>query len=110
MSTNINRKDFLKGLASTSVAFVAGSSAILAACGEGPKKDPCIDTSSLSESDKSMRKTLGYIEKSADASKNCSNCQLKKAADKPGGCLGCQLFSGPVTQKGYCNSWVAAQG
>lgn len=107
MSDNVTRKDFLKKLAGSSVAVAAGAS-LITACGESkPAKDPCTDTSGLSESDKTMRQNLGYVEKTPDVSKNCKNCQLYKMPEGGSKCGGCTLFGGPVTDNGYCNSWVA---
>ena len=58
---------------------------------------------------KEMAGTLGYIEKTKDTAKTCSNCQLySKTGDKGGEEVGkCQVIAGKLVKgAGYYNSWV----
>lgn len=58
---------------------------------------------------KEVAGALGYIEKSKDPAKHCSNCQLytksgKKGSDEIGKC---QVIPGKLVKgAGYCNSWA----
>jgi hypothetical protein len=102
MSNSISRKDFLKKVASVGAALsVAGVA--LQGCGES---DPCTDVSGLMPADFQARKSFNYVEKTADATKNCANCQLYKAPEGGAKCGGCLLFKGNVTANGYCTSWA----
>ena len=66
----------------------------------------CTDTSGLSADEVSARNTLAYVDKSAEAAKNCANCMQFNAgpADK---CGGCKVLKGPIAPTGYCKVWVA---
>ena len=114
MKNSIDRKQFLKQFGLVGVAAV-GASTLLSACGGGSESesaaavDPCKDTSGLTEQDLAMRNNLGYVDKSETPDQFCSNCQLLKKPEN-GGCSGCLLFNGPVTDEGWCNSWVTNQG
>ena len=114
MKNSIDRKQFLKQFGLVGVAAV-GASTLLSACGGGSESepaaavDPCKDTSGLTEQDLAMRNNLGYVEESEIADQHCTNCQLFKKPEN-GGCGGCLLFNGPVTDQGWCNSWVINQG
>ncbi len=57
----------------------------------------------------SLRTTLNYVEQSAVAGSNCSNCAQYKEAQY-GECGGCNLFAGPVQPNGHCVSWAAKAG
>lgn len=120
----MNRKNFLK-----SVAFGALSTSVLVtACGgdapktSTPENKPaepaktaepaaaastadCSDLSGVSEADLKQRESLGYVAKSTEADKNCSNCRFYQPGTQANGCGGCQLFKGPVTTEGYCKTW-----
>jgi High potential iron-sulfur protein len=48
---------------------------------------------------------LKYVEKSTEAGKNCSNCQLYQGGKDAWG--GCPLFAGKkVAGAGWCSAWV----
>lgn len=58
---------------------------------------------------KEVAGTLGYMEKTKDPAKHCSNCQLfTKTGNKGGGEVGkCQVLVGKLVKgEGYCNSWA----
>lgn len=109
------------------MAFGALSTSVLvAACGgDAPKADTktapeaapapeasapttsadCTDLSGVSEADLKQRESLGYVSKSVEAEKNCTNCRFYQAGSQPNGCGGCTLFKGPVAPEGYCKTW-----
>lgn len=109
------RKFFERALMVGAATFGAG--AFLSACksdakGGGDatkaKKAPaaaaqCTDAS-LSDAEKGTRKALQYVEKSAQAGKNCGNCKLFQKKDP---CNGCTAVPGPIATEGYCTAWVA---
>ena len=101
-----SRRSFL----GKSLAVLAAGGAV-AACGKkesaGPKSLACNDTSSLAPADAQMRTTLGYVDATTQAGKECSGCQLYKAAPAEGQCGGCNVLKGSINPKGYCNSWTA---
>ena len=118
----MDRKKFLK-----TFAFGALSTSVLvAACGgDAPKTEnktapeaapattpeaaapaaDCNDLSGVAEADLKQRESLGYVAKSTEADKNCTNCRFYQAGTQANGCGGCQLFKGPVTPEGYCKTW-----
>jgi hypothetical protein len=55
----------------------------------------------IDEDSRSKRRTFQYVEKAADAAKNCGAC-AQFLAGKYGSCGGCGLFSGPVKTEGGC--------
>ena len=63
----------------------------------------CNDLTGLSDADKAVRKSLGYVDVSADAAKNCANCALFKAGSP---CGTCTAVKGPIAAKGYCTAWA----
>lgn len=123
-NTQQSRKEFLKRTAVAGVIGI-GAASVLGYCGRRPEEEAtdeaassagaaCDDISSLSPAEKQQRDTmvtnLKYVPKTADAAKNCSNCQLFKAAAAGAACGGCQLFPGPVADQGYCVSWAPKAG
>lgn len=118
----MDRKKFLKAF-----AFGALSTSVLvAACGgDAPKTEnktapeaapapeaaapastaDCSDLSGVSEADLKQRESLGYVAKSVEADKNCTNCRFYQPGTQANGCGGCTLFKGPVTPEGYCKTW-----
>lgn len=116
---SFSRKDFLKKVSLFGMV-AAGSSAVLSACGGGESTsteptageptaaaDPCSDLSGLSDQDKQMRTSLGYVKAGTDPEKRCNNCNFYVAPAEGSPCGGCTLFKGPVHPEGYCNSWIA---
>ncbi len=99
------RRDFLK-----TIALGSAVASIVAACHSTPKELSCADTSALSDSDKMMRTTLKYEDKSTDASKQCSACNFFQKPATEGTCGGCTLIKGPINPGGKCSSWIAKQG
>lgn len=129
-STNdrVTRRRFLQSLGVAGLVGVGGT--MLSACGGGSDdtggsdadagassaesdamaQADCSDLSGLTDAEKQQRqqmaKSLGYVEESPEANKNCANCQLYVESEGGSGCGGCQLFPGPVYPEGYCNSWA----
>ncbi|MEM6954046.1 MAG: high-potential iron-sulfur protein [Myxococcota bacterium] len=55
-----------------------------------------------------MRRTLQYVEQTANQEQKCSNC-AQFVADQYGDCGGCNVMTGPVQPNGYCLSWAALE-
>jgi nitrous oxide reductase len=54
--------------------------------------------------DPDQRKSLHYVEASADPNKTCEGCMYFASQ---GRCGNCRILSGPVNPAGYCDSWSA---
>ena len=98
-----SRRDFLRSTLAASALLPA---AALLGCG---KKLAVCNTPeqlvSLSESDRTMRNGVKYVDAAPDAAKNCANClQFQPAA--PDACGGCKVVKGPIHPKGWCTIWV----
>lgn len=65
----------------------------------------CVDPDELSSGESSLRSSLHYVEKSADAQKTCQVCAYFHA-DKPP-CGQCAIFNGAANASGHCDSWSA---
>jgi len=124
----MTRGEFLQGLAAMSLGVVGGS-ALISSCGGGGKEeateaanrpqqsqsaatsaaaDPCSDVSALTDTELTMRETLKYAAQTSDPAKLCDNCKFWQPPTDGGPCGTCQLIKGPITPKGYCTSWFAA--
>lgn len=69
----------------------------------------CYDPATLSLSQKSRRRTLGYVDKSTNATKRCDICAFYKKTT--GECGSCDLLSGgAVAASGVCNSYASLKG
>ncbi|MCX7863876.1 MAG: high-potential iron-sulfur protein [Novosphingobium sp.] len=66
----------------------------------------CYDPASLPHSQKSRRRSLGFIETGPIAARRCGNC-IFFTATSASGCGTCQLLNGPVTALSTCNSFAA---
>jgi hypothetical protein len=64
----------------------------------------CYDPAALPLSQKSQRRSLGYLEMSNDPAKHCSACAFFTATTE--GCGKCQLLNGPVNAGGVCSSFA----
>jgi hypothetical protein len=84
-----------------------GSSEKKPSGGGGAKADACTDLSGLTDAEKQTRQSLGYVDKSTQAGKNCKNCSLYQPEKYAEGCGGCQVMKGPVAEAGYCTAWAA---
>jgi hypothetical protein len=68
--------------------------------------DPCSDYSDISKDDIRKRESLGYVQKSASANKQCGNCNLWMPPIDGAACGKCQLFKGPVPAVAGCTYWT----
>lgn len=88
--------------------MLARSAGLISVCGILPLSttasaaDVC---SGPDAEDKSLRDSLHYVEKAADAKMNCNNCGLFMAAGA--GCGHCAIFNGLANPAGHCDSWSA---
>ncbi len=107
----ISRKDFFKQVGAIGTA-AAGLAVFVSACGGGGDStpatapDPCNDLSNLTETDLVMRRNVNYITQTEIPEQRCDNCQLFKQPEAGSSCGGCLLFKGPVTNAGWCSSWI----
>ena len=91
------------------LALAAGAPLALFAAGRTRAADApaCYDPAALPFSQKNRRRSLGYVEVSADPGKHCGACAFFTAATQ-GGCGTCQLLGGgPVRADAVCNSFAA---
>ena len=65
----------------------------------------CYDPASLSLSQKSRRRAVGYADASPDPARHCGLCNFFTASGE--GCGSCALLGGPVAQGGLCDSFAA---
>lgn len=96
VSVPLSRRGFLgiAGLLGLSVAAAAGAQGV------------CLDMAALPASQKSMRKSLGFQEQSADPKKRCDGCTFFTA--RGANCGACALLSGgAVNPSSVCTSWAA---
>jgi hypothetical protein len=64
--------------------------------------DSCVDPAS-----ESLRGSLHYASATPKAAEPCSACGFYSANTGKPGCGNCQIMSGPVDEKGHCDSWAA---
>ena len=99
-SETTSRRRFLGLAAFVPLAGLAARSA------HASEAAACYDPATLPRAQKSLRRSLGYDEKSADAKRQCRLCAFYTAAQ--GDCGTCQMLSGgPVNAGGVCNSFAA---
>ena len=65
----------------------------------------CADPKSMDGGAKSIRESLHFTEKAADATMTCGKCAFFMATS--GGCGTCMIFNGPANEEGHCDSWAA---
>ena len=70
----------------------------------------CMDTSTLTETEASLRETFQYTDQSPEEGKNCQNCALYVSTEDQTGCGGCSTIKGPIHPLGYCTIWAAQTG
>ena len=101
----VSRRGFLAVVG----AGAAGLAVLASGCRKGGSSGSnlvCTDVSKLSAAEKAARTSLKYVDKSTDAGKNCSNCQLYKPAASAGVCAACTVLKGPINPQGHCASWA----
>ncbi len=90
-----------------SLLILAAVAPFAALAGRGSAQSPaaCYDPAALTFSQKSRRRSLGYVEASADAKNRFGLCSFFTAAKD--GCGACQLLAGgPVNAGALCNSFA----
>jgi hypothetical protein len=88
--------------------FSLGGTALLglgACSGSDEPQVVCNEPGQLSNSDQSMRTSLGYKNESPDPQQVCGGCEYFTASD--GACGSCELLPGQVSSGGRCDSWSA---
>jgi hypothetical protein len=80
----------------------------LGACGESDDRQfACNQPGQLSNSEMSMRTSLGYADVSPNSAEVCGGCEYFTAESSGGGCGSCELLPGRVNRGGRCDSWSA---
>ena len=82
-------------------AIAAGT----AACAKAPA-NACVDPEQLTDSERSIRKSLGYVEQFSNKEQVCARCSFFTAS--AGSCGTCSILNGTVNATGHCSSWAAA--
>lgn len=99
----VSRRGFLTVIG----AGAAGLAVLASGCRKGGGSNlVCTDVSKLSEAEKAARTSLKYVDKSTEAGKSCSNCQLYKPAAQATVCGACTVLKGPINPAGHCASWA----
>jgi hypothetical protein len=96
---------------------VPGAAALLlslAGCGGGGHSSNavtgavCADPNTMTDSEQSTRKGVGYVERSPNPNQVCGGCAFFHAGATGSQCGTCDVLSGaPVNGHGHCNSWSA---
>jgi len=99
-----DRRTFLSLAGLVPLALLAGNPARAAEAGACPA-----DPASLPATQKNRRRSIGYVEPSADPARRCGLCSFFTAGE--GGCGACQLLGGgTVSPAGVCGSFAAKAG
>jgi hypothetical protein len=64
--------------------------------------DSCVDPAS-----EALRNSLHYASATPNASQPCSACGFFTRDESKKACGNCMIMSGPVDEKGHCDSWAA---
>jgi hypothetical protein len=83
----------------------AAALAFAAACKKGAPAS-CGDTSSLGPDEVATRNSLGYADKSLDATQECIKCRQYVPAASDGACGGCKIMKGPIHPLGTCRAFA----
>ncbi|MBW8783910.1 MAG: high-potential iron-sulfur protein [Novosphingobium sp.] len=94
---NDTRRKFL-ALAGLSPLMLLGARGAFAA------DAACYDADALPFSQKSRRRSVGYVEKSTDPVKHCGACSFFTGTQAD--CGNCQILGGPVKAEAVCNSFA----
>lgn len=114
----MERRAFIKGTVSSSLAVILGTAYALTGCtnsgkqgaadkDQGKAVSSCDDYSQVDEVNLRKRNQLGYVKQTSNPDNRCDNCKLYIAPKEGEHCGGCQLFTGPVFKEGYCTYWAA---
>ena len=115
MDKKLSRRDFMRRAMALGAAAVVAPS-LWSACspggggGGGGGELSCANPPGLQPAQADMRRSLNYVDRTANASQRCDNCQLYIQPTSEGACGGCQLPLGPVHPAGWCSSWAPMAG
>lgn len=99
----LDRRTFVARMGLVLAAGGAAAPALAAGAPAGPAA--CADPAALPLSQRSRRRSLGYVEPAPDAARRCGGCAFFTAGE--GGCGSCQMLTGgPVSASGTCNSFA----
>lgn len=89
---------------------VGGLLVLLAAdgCQKPGKPLSCASTAGLSPDEQAVRTTLGYVDLSPEAGKDCIACHQFEPSPQGAyrSCGSCKLMKGPIHPKGYCRGFA----
>lgn len=90
----------------STLALIAGSALALPDLTRAQTPAPvCVDPAKLTLGQRSQRRSLGYVDPSADPKKRCRTCAFFTGT--AGGCGTCQLMTGaPVGAAALCRSYA----
>jgi len=84
--------------------LVAFAGPVFEGCADAPA---CADPELMSTGEAHLRRTLAYVERSLDGSKECGGCEFFRAGSEgQGECGRCQILDGAVNPRGSCSSWA----
>ncbi|PLK26206.1 high-potential iron-sulfur protein [Novosphingobium sp. TH158] len=101
-----NRRRFLQWAALAPVAAIAATRSGNALA-NGAGTNACYDPATLPMSQKSLRRSVEYVNVSADPSKRCGLCAFYQAK---GDCGSCQILTSVVSPAAYCSSYAPKAG
>ncbi len=119
-NTKMERREFIKGTVSSSLALILGTAYLITGCNNSGKQtektavgksqgnavSSCDDYSGVDEVNLRKREQLGYVKQTPNPEHQCDNCKLYIAPKDGQPCGGCMLFTGPVFAEGYCTYWA----
>ena len=98
---DLSRRNVLAAAALGPLAVFAGGASSAA------ETASCYDPAALTLSQRNRRRSLAYVEVSADPKKTCAGCAFFTAATQSG-CGTCQMLTGgPVKAGAVCGSFAA---
>lgn len=82
---------------------------MLGACSSGQDESAaaCVDPSQLTSGERSLRTTVRYNDRAANAQESCVTCAFFHPESAGAGCGRCDILSGTVSATGHCTSWSA---
>ncbi|MBV1686242.1 high-potential iron-sulfur protein [Novosphingobium sp. G106] len=88
------------------LAFAGLSPLVLLGAGNAlAQSAPCYSPEALTFSQKSRRRSLGFMDVAVDPKRRCGGCNFFTAGE--GGCGNCQMLGGaPVTANSSCSSFA----
>jgi hypothetical protein len=83
----------------------AAALAFAVGCKKGPPAS-CDDKSGLTPDDISLRNSLGYADRSTDATQLCVKCRQYVPAPAADACGTCKIMKGPIHPNGTCRAFA----